>query len=90
MLWPVPVVCVGLSRVQKFIYKVFISTAVELNVPDRIVIFRKPPAHLPIFGGKVAGLYRDLLDRIHARLVLRGKAGQSAVRRVLPLHPVCR
>jgi hypothetical protein len=35
-------------------------------------------------------LNRDLLDGIHARLVLRGKAGQRAVGCVLPLYPACR
>jgi hypothetical protein len=71
------------SRVQGFIVKVIIRGSVELigAGPHRIV--KIPAAGLAVFCGKIAGLDRDFLDGVNARLHILVLLPPKAVCRIL-------
>ena len=76
----------GEAGIQSFVHEIVVAASVELVAAGFHGVVEVTAARLTIFRGEVAGLNRDLLDGVHARLVDLVLPLVEAVGGVLPLE----
>ena len=86
---PVRIIRERLTRVQHFVQEIIVGASVELVAARFHGEIEQASAHLPVFGGEVAGLNGDFLDRVDTRLGQPPEAApaQITVARVLAINP---
>src|SRR5262249_53201972 len=69
----------GVARIQKFIHEILVGGAVEPIRPGLHRYIEESAADLSVFSSEIAGLDRDLLDRVDTGLSLRRHAGSTRI-----------
>src|ERR1017187_1517206 len=82
----VPPIGLRSPGIEEFVHEIFVAASMKLIAAGLHCHVEQPAPRLPVFRGISAGLYSNLLDRVHAWSRHRLRRG-IAVRRVLPIDP---